>query len=63
MERNALVKAYQDKPVKFLAVMANSTLFEASAYQIKNGLRMPIFAEARASLAEAAPSQSRLAWS
>jgi hypothetical protein len=38
-----LVKAYQHKPVKFLAVLANATLTEASAYQIKNRLMMPIY--------------------
>jgi hypothetical protein len=40
-----LVKAYQNKPVKFLAILANSTLSQATDYQVKYGLRMPIFAD------------------
>ncbi len=44
-ERNALVKAFQDKPVKFLAVMAHSSVVDATGYQAKNGLTMPIFAD------------------
>lgn len=44
-ERNVLVKAYQDKPVKFLAVLANGTLTEASTYQAENRLTMPIYAD------------------
>jgi hypothetical protein len=44
-ERNALVKAFQDKPVKFFAVMAHSSVGDAAGYQSKNGLTMPIFAD------------------
>jgi hypothetical protein len=40
-----LVKAYQHKPVKFLAVLGNGTLTEASAYQSKNRLMMPVYAD------------------
>lgn len=44
-ERNQLVKQYQDKPVKFIAVGAGDTLQEVNAYARETGLVMPIFAD------------------
>ena len=44
-ERAAVVRAFQGKPVKFLAVGANITLPQAQLFQSQTGLPMPIFAD------------------
>jgi hypothetical protein len=46
-EKNALVKAYADKPVKFIAISPGSTLADATLYQQRNQVAMPIFADSQ----------------
>jgi peroxiredoxin len=42
-ERNKLVKAMANKPVKFIAVGASDTMLEVNKYARETGLAMPIF--------------------
>jgi hypothetical protein len=42
-----LVKAYADKPVKFIAVSPGSTLADVTLYQQRNQVAMPIFADSQ----------------
>jgi peroxiredoxin len=44
-ERNAVMKAFEDRPVKFLAVGASDPLGAAVGYGRETGLRMPAFAD------------------
>lgn len=44
-ERNAVVKAFEDRPVKFLAVGASDPIGSAVGYGRETGLRMPAFAD------------------
>ena len=44
-ERNAVVKQYQGKPVKFFAVAAGDTLQQAKSYAGGTKLAMPVFAD------------------
>jgi peroxiredoxin len=44
-ERNAVVKQYQGKPVRFFAVAAGDTLQQAKAYAGGTKLAMPVFAD------------------
>jgi hypothetical protein len=45
-----LVKAYADKPVKFIAVSPGSTLADVILYQQRNQVAMPIFADSQRAL-------------
>jgi len=40
-----LVKAFQDKPVKFFGIMAHSSSSEAASYKASNGMTMPVYAD------------------
>ena len=42
-QRNKVVQAYKDKPVKFIAIAAGDTLSEARSYVGQTGLTMPVF--------------------
>ena len=44
-ENNALVKAFKDKPIKFLAVAANATPAEASGFAQQYDFAMPIYGD------------------
>ncbi len=44
-ERNAVMKAFEDRPVKFLAVGASDPIGSAIGYNRETGLRMPAFAD------------------
>ena len=44
-DRNAIVKQYQGKPVRFFAVAAGDTLQQAKAYAGGTKLAMPVFAD------------------
>lgn len=44
-ERNAVVKAFKDKPVKFLAIAPEDTFAETSSYVRQTRLAMPAFAD------------------
>src|SRR5688572_25507092 len=44
-QRNAVVKQYQGKPVKFFAVAAGDTLQQAKSYAGGTKLAMPVFAD------------------
>jgi peroxiredoxin len=44
-DRNDVVKAFEGKPVVFLAVAAGDNLASAAAYGKETGLQMPIFAD------------------
>ncbi|WP_439623721.1 peroxiredoxin family protein [Gemmata sp.] len=44
-ERNEVVKAFEGKPVKFIAVGAGDTLDAVTGYGRETGLKMPIFAD------------------
>jgi peroxiredoxin len=44
-ERNEMVKAFKDKPVKFIAVGAGDSLPEVQSYALETGLMMSIFAD------------------
>ncbi len=44
-ERNEVVKAFEGKPVKFIAVGASDSLDSVTGYGRETGLKMPIFAD------------------
>ncbi|MBC8105569.1 MAG: redoxin family protein [Anaerolineae bacterium] len=44
-DRNKVVQAYKDKPVKFIAIGAGDTLAEAKSYAGQTGLAMPVFSD------------------
>ena len=44
-ERNELIKAFEGKPVKFIAVAASDPLGAAAGYGRETKLQMPIFAD------------------
>lgn len=44
-ERNEAVKAFKDKPVKFIAIGAGDSLAEVQSYALETGLMMPVFAD------------------
>jgi peroxiredoxin len=44
-QRNAVVDAFKDKPVKFIAVGPHNSLNEAKAYVAETKLEMPVFAD------------------
>lgn len=44
-QRNKVVQAYKDKPVKFIAIAAGDTLGDAKSYSGQTGLAMPIFVD------------------
>lgn len=44
-QRNKVVRQFEDKPVKFLAIGAGDSIEEVKAYSAETHLRMPIFAD------------------
>lgn len=58
-ERNDVVKAFEGKPVKFIAVGAGDTLDAVTGYGRETGLKMPIFADSL-SLMEARYTQKKI---
>jgi peroxiredoxin len=46
-ERNAVINAYKDKPIKFIAISPGGTLADAAAYVQQTKLAMPVFADSQ----------------